>query len=113
MSLNKAIFYIKYYAKKHDMVIERKATLDENCFEGHHKKFGYPYKKYIDEAIEFAKESGFALNDAELIRTNSTGLVMYNPKNAAAMLKSMKNKSQSREQTIADRLIYNKSQAVN
>jgi len=43
-----AIFYIKYYAEKHDMVIERKATLDENCFEGHHKKFGYPYKKYID-----------------------------------------------------------------
>ena len=43
-----AIFYIKYYAKKHDMVIERKATLDENCFEGRHKKFGYPYKKYID-----------------------------------------------------------------
>jgi hypothetical protein len=69
--------------------------------------------KYLDEAIEFAKESGFALNDAELIRTNSTGLVMYNPKNAAAMLKSMKNKSQSREQKIADRLIYNKSQAVN
>ena len=48
-SLSKdAIFYIKYYAKKHDMVIERKATLDENCFEGVHKKFGYPYKKYID-----------------------------------------------------------------
>ena len=38
----------KYYAKKHDCIIERKATLDENCFEGHHKKFGYPYKKYID-----------------------------------------------------------------
>ena len=37
MTINKAIFYIKYYAKKHDMVIERKATLDENCFEGHHK----------------------------------------------------------------------------
>ena len=48
MTINKAIFYIKYYAKKHDMVIERKATLDENCFEGRHKKFGYPYKKYID-----------------------------------------------------------------
>ena len=29
-----AIFYIKYYAKKHDCIIERKATLDENCFEG-------------------------------------------------------------------------------
>ena len=47
-SLSKAIFYIKYYADKHQCVIERKATLDENCFEGHHKKFGYPYKKYID-----------------------------------------------------------------
>ena len=47
-SLSKAIFYIKYYATKHGCVIERKATLDENCFEGHHKKFGYPYKKYID-----------------------------------------------------------------
>ena len=43
-----AIFYIKYYADKHQCVIERKATLDENCFEGRHKKFGYPYKKYID-----------------------------------------------------------------
>jgi len=30
MTINKAIFYIKYYAKKHDCIIERKATLDEN-----------------------------------------------------------------------------------
>ena len=43
-----AIFYIKYYAKKHDMVIERKATLDDECFEGVHKIHGYPYKKYVD-----------------------------------------------------------------
>ena len=43
-----AIFYIKYYADKHQCVIERKATLDENCFDGKHKKFGYPYKKDID-----------------------------------------------------------------
>tara|TARA_R100001086_G_scaffold5454_1_gene3461 strand:+ start:326 stop:559 length:234 start_codon:yes stop_codon:yes gene_type:complete len=48
MKLNKAIFYIKYYATKHGCVIERKATLDDECFEGVHKKFGYPYKKYID-----------------------------------------------------------------
>ena len=37
MQLNKAIFYIKYYAKKHDCIIERKATLDDECFEGVHK----------------------------------------------------------------------------
>ena len=48
MKLNKAIFYIKYYATKHGCVIERKATLDGECYEGVHKKFGYPYKKYID-----------------------------------------------------------------
>ena len=57
--------------------------------------------KYLDEAIEFAKESGLELNDAEIIRTNSTGLALYNPKNAAEMLKSMKNKNISREQKIA------------
>jgi hypothetical protein len=48
MSLNKAIFYIKYYAEKHGEVIERKATLDDECYEGTHKKHGYPYKIYVD-----------------------------------------------------------------
>jgi hypothetical protein len=46
------------------------------------------------------------INDAEIIRTNSTGLIMYNPKNAAEMLKSMKNKSQSRDQKILARKAY-------
>ena len=57
--------------------------------------------KYLDEAIEFATESGLKLDEAEIIRTNSTGLTLYNPKNAAEMLKSMKNKNISREQKIA------------
>ena len=67
--------------------------------------------KYLDEGIEFATESGLKLNDAEIIRTNSTGLIMYNPKNAAEMLKSMKNKSQTREDKIAARLKYNQQQS--
>jgi len=67
--------------------------------------------KYLDEALEFAKESGLNINDAEIIRTNSTGLIMYNPKNAAEMLKSMKNKSQSREQKILARVKYDREQA--
>ena len=67
--------------------------------------------KYLDEAIEFATESGLKLNDAEIIRTNSTGLVMYNPKNAAEMLKSMKNKTQTREDKILARLKYEQKQA--
>ena len=47
MKLNKAIFYIKYYATKHGETIERKATLDEKCLEAVAKK-GYPYKIYVD-----------------------------------------------------------------
>jgi len=67
--------------------------------------------KYLDEAIEFATESGLNISDAEIIRTNSTGLTLYNPKNAAEMLKSMKNKNQTREQKIAARLKYNQQQS--
>jgi hypothetical protein len=58
MSINKAIFYIKYYAKKHDMVIERKATLDEECFEGVHKIKGHPYKVYVDVGATEEKNNG-------------------------------------------------------
>ena len=67
--------------------------------------------KYLDEALEFAKESDLKIDEAEIIRTNSTGLIMYNPKNAAEMLKSMKNKHQTREDKIAARIKYNQQQA--
>ena len=64
--------------------------------------------KYLDEAIEFATESGLNITDAEIIRTNSTGLTLYNPKNAAEMLKSMKNKNVSRKEKILARMEYEK-----
>jgi len=66
--------------------------------------------KYLDEALEFAKESDLNIDEAEIIRTNSTGLIMYNPKNAAEMLKSMKNKNQSREEKILARVKYDQEQ---
>ena len=69
--------------------------------------------KYLDEAIEFANESGLKLTDAEIIRTNSTGLAFYNPKNAAEMLKSMKNKNVSRQAKIIAREEYERKQAIN
>jgi len=67
--------------------------------------------KYLDEAIEFATESGLKIDEAEIIRCNSSGLMIYNPKNAAAMLKSMKNKTQTREDKIAARIKYEQQQA--
>ena len=62
--------------------------------------------KYLDEAVEFATLSGLAINEAEIIRTNSTGLTCYNPVNASEMLKSMKNKNVSREDKIKARILY-------
>jgi len=69
--------------------------------------------KYLDEAIEFANESGLAITEAEIIRTNSTGLTFYNPKLASEHLKSMKNKNVSREDKILARREYEKKQSMN
>ena len=46
-----------------------------------------------------------------IIRTNSSGLAIYNPKLAAEHLKSMKNKNISRDQKIADRALYEEKDA--
>ena len=62
--------------------------------------------KYLDEALEFAKESDLKIDEAEIIRCNSSGLMIYNPKNAAQMLKSMKNKTQTRKDKILARIKY-------
>ena len=74
-------------------------------------KLGLKGYKYLDEAIELCTELGLSVNDAEIIRTNSTGLVIYNPKNLADRIKGMKNKNISREQKIAARLKYNQQQS--
>ena len=58
MTINKAIFYIKYYADKHGCTIERKATLDGECFEGVHKIKGHPYKVYVDVGATEEKNNG-------------------------------------------------------
>ena len=78
-------------------------------------KLGLKGYKYLDEAIELANELGLAITDAEIVRTNSTGLTIYNPKNLADRIKGMKNKREkTRAEKIAERLLYDKqSQVVN
>jgi hypothetical protein len=78
-------------------------------------KLGLKGYKYLDEAIELATELGLNITDAEIVRTNSTGLTIYNPKNLADRVKSMKNKKEkTREEKIAERLLYEQqNQAVN
>jgi len=65
--------------------------------------------------LELCTELGLNITDAEIIRTNSTGLVIYNPKNLADRIKGMKNKKEkTRAEKIAERLLYEQqNQAVN
>jgi len=67
--------------------------------------------KYLDEALEFATESDIKIDEAEIIRCNSSGLMIYNPKNASQMLKAMKNKNVTRGEKIKERLLYEKAQS--
>jgi len=67
--------------------------------------------KYLDEALDFCKKAKCPIDEAEIIRCNSTGLAIFNPQNCADYLESMKNKEVSREDKILARLKYNQQQA--
>ena len=73
-------------------------------------KMGLKQYRYLDEAIELCTELGLSVQDAEIIRCNSGGLVIYNPKNLAERIKGMKNKNITREDKIKERLLYEKQQ---
>ena len=74
-------------------------------------KSGLKAYRYMSEAIEFCEELGVHVDEAEMIRANSTGLTIYEPKNLANLIKGMKNKTISREQKIAFRKQYEQNQA--
>ena len=75
-------------------------------------KIGLKAYRYLSEGIELATELGIQVDEAELVKTNSTGLTIYNPSNLASMIKGMKNKNQTREDKIKARMEYQK-QSIN
>ena len=72
-------------------------------------KIGLKAYRYLSEAVELATELGIQVDEAELIRTNSTGLTIYNTSNLASLIKGMKNKNMSREAKILARKQYEES----
>ena len=76
-------------------------------------KTGLKAYRYLSEGVELMKELGVELDEAELVRCNSTGLTIYNPVNLASMIKGMKNTTITREQKIALRKEYEAKQSVN
>jgi len=97
---------------KANVVSKHQTWIDSITKQTDQLKIGLKAYRYLSEGIELASELGIELDEAELVRTNSTGLTIYNPSNLASMIKGMKNKNQTREDKIKARLLYEK-QSVN
>ena len=69
--------------------------------------------KYLDEALDFCEKAKCPIDEAEIIRCNSTGLAIFNPQNCADYLESMKNKNVSREAKLMALKKYNEEKAKN
>ena len=104
--------FLVWRSAKANVVSKHQTWIDSLQKQFDQLKIGLKAYRYLNEGIELASELGIHVDEAELIRTNSTGLTIYNPSNLASMIKGMKNKNQTREDKIKARLQYEK-QAVN
>jgi hypothetical protein len=94
---------------KGNLVVNHQKWIDTITKQCDQLKIGLKAYRYLSEGIELATELGIQVDEAELIKTNSTGLTIYNPSNLASMIKGMKNKNQTREAKILARKQYEKS----
>ena len=106
-------FLISWKQAKGQFVVAHEQWVNSVLKQMKEIKLGLKGYKWLDEGIELATELGLPITEAEVIRTNSTGLVIYNPKNLAERIKGMKNKEKTREQKIADRVAYMQQQKIN
>jgi hypothetical protein len=104
--------FLAWRSAKANVVSKHQTWIDSLTKQTDQLKIGLKAYRYLSEGIELASELGIQLDEAELVRTNSTGLTIYNPSNLASMIKGMKNKNQTREDKIKARLQYEK-QSVN
>ena len=104
--------FLAWRSAKAKVVSTHQTWIDSIIKQTDQLKIGLKAYRYLSEGIELASELGIELDEAELVRTNSTGLTIYNPSNLASMIKGMKNKNQTREDKIKARLQYEK-QSVN
>jgi len=107
---NEFAILMSWQQAKGQLIMAHEKWIDSILNQMKEIKLGLKGYRYLDEGLELATELGLNINDAEIIRTNSTGLVIYNPKNLAERIKGMKNKSISREQKIALRKAYDTQQ---
>ena len=104
--------FLMWRTAKANVVSKHQTWVDSLQKQFDQLKIGLKAYRYLSEGIELASELGIHVDEAELIRTNSTGLTIYNPSNLASMIKGMKNNNVSRADKIKARLQYEK-QSVN
>ena len=109
---NEYNIFLAWRTAKANVVSTHQSWIDSLQKQFDQLKIGLKAYRYLSEGIELATELGVHIDEAELIKTNSTGLTIYNPSNLANLIKGMKNKSVSREDKIKARLQYEK-QSVN
>lgn len=69
-------------------------------------KTGLQAYKTLIEGVELMKQFNIKIDEADLVKVNSTGLTVYDPVNLADMVKGMASTTMTREQKIAERLKY-------
>ena len=96
---------------KGNVVSKHQTWIDSIVKQCNQLKIGLKAYRYLSEGVELATELGIQVDEAELIRTNSTGLTIYNPSNLASMIKGMKNKqsANTREAKLLARKQYEES----
>jgi hypothetical protein len=106
-------FLISWKQQKAQFVLAHEKWIESILKQMKEIKLGLKGYKWLDEGVELATELGLNINEAEIVRTNSSGLVIYNPKNLAERIKGMKNTEKTREQKIAERVAYMQQQGIN
>ena len=106
-------FLITWKQQKAQFVLAHEKWIESILKQMKEIKLGLKGYKWLDEGVELATELGLDITDAEIVRTNSSGLVIYNPKNLAERIKGMKNTEKTREQKIAERVAYMQQQQIN
>jgi len=100
------LFFQTFKQTKGQLIVCHQKWIDSITKQCDAMKTGLKAYRYLSEGVELMTELGVNCDEAELIRTNSTGLVIYNPVNLASMIKGMKNTTITREQKIAIRKAY-------
>ena len=110
---NEYELFLQWRSAKAKVVSKHQTLINSIMKQCDQLKFGLKAYRYLSEGIELASELGIKVDEAELIKTNSTGLTIYNPTNLANMIKGMKNKNQTREAKILARKQYEERNKYN